>query len=346
MKSDKKLYVQNQILENIKFNNDILRQYINGIQIYSKEEKELRNSLLNYDFIQYSERFEWKNLPSYCDGKQLELMFYCSRTIACCIYNNLLTFLPCYGIGNININGLYTQYGVYTFNGEVINSESKALTYFKNAYLYSEKEIIDNPVKFCIVTTDAPSMIFNKQPTKSRYLEGSLYTDIMSKLVVRTLNNTEIASKKISVEIPDQDKHNVLRNKLKQEFTSTDPFLFVSKDVTTNVNYPSFEYEDYFGVLKNVDSLRCATMGVKNNGFDINKKERLIVNETDGNDTQRELVLKGCLYMRKRFCEFINKYFKEYLPNGEISVEINECLNNKQQINFNNPNEYKGNEDE
>ena len=243
-------------------------------------------------------RFEWENLPIGLTSEKMEemlidsgqLMFYKSDKKGYYI-------LPCTGTTDINVYGLPTEYRINSLNGkenETVNIDDGVL-------------IKNNPLGTDNLST--LSLFAKRIDDVEMTQEVNLFQQCVPKIILSD-EDSLLTVKNILKKVREFKFYIFGRKTLKSNLSSTDvldtssPFLLdklqLHKDELRN------EVLTYLGINNN----------------NINKKERLIVDEVNSNNDYIQISLDLMYDLRKKACEEIKQKF-----GYEITVKKREVKN-------------------
>lgn len=250
--------------------------------------------------------FEWVGLPDSMDADYLEeaLFYYGSASL---LYDEMFGFIntKASSAGKVNIYGLPTEVNCYSFEYSSIRKVFNGLS--------ESGEKSDG----CILVKNNKDRI----PTVSTI---QLYASRMAEC--QRAWDVNIKNQKFPVLILTDDKQRLTMMNMYAQIDGNSPAIFADRNSMTqdaikalNTQVP-FVADKLTEQKKEIWNELLTFLGINN--LD-NKKERLIVSETNSNNEVINLNLQSYLAPRKRACELFNKKY-----GMNIDVKVRSDLHN------------------
>lgn len=253
-----------------------------------------------YKFLKdlYLNMFEWENVPSSIDVEFLEQSLFKSGSVAITEYNEELIALNCTGSGTLNIYNYPVSYNCFSPNGMVTVNRK-----------------IDN---VCVCYSDVDKVNFNS--VAMEYAEKLTRIDNIMKV--------NLNAQKTPIHMSCTEKQLKTVQAIYKQFTGDEPLIITDKDSSELANIKVFNTQAPFlgGMMsdqKNREINEYLTLlGVDNIAID--KKERLLSGEAESNDEMLKIIFNSHLRMRVKFCDNVNKIYKDKLNGKKMSVKKRE----------------------
>jgi len=289
--------------------------------------------------------FEWIGLPETVDPVILELCLL--------IYGNIgmfrdkdenflcLPLIP-YGKDGVSANGRPFNGYLYKFNGQ--NQDCK---------LYQQG--IDEPIIRETATRKLVDATYDTVWGQENYLSYSFFNQILVKVHDLTLRekilnqNIVAASQPLIVKCREEEKESVKRELMKVDegqpriITFNNAFQGDSCE-TLDTGFKPEVINILAQEIQRVEDDIRTMLGINSNGAMANKRERLLVDEVNSNNSLIDSEVEQSLVFRKRFCEQCKEAFglnidvkfryatpeiEDYSPEDEDDTDLSE-ENNKQ----------------
>lgn len=292
---------------------------------YKNNYKFIDSSLINDDtFEDYLRRlrkvalsiFEWVNLPLSMDSRFIEKSLY---------YNGQCAFLfhekyghinsNCASTGKLNIYGLPTELTCFTLEDSKNRLLYQGLPHYKVDKKTKEViEIDPNINEQCILVMND----WERTPTQS-----TLELFALRLYEAERSSDVNIKNQKFPLIIGVEDSQRAFLENLYSQIDGNMPVIMGDKKqlgnlllnvVETNSPFVADKLQDY---KKEIWNEALTSLGINN--IMVDKKERLITEEANGNNELINLILQSYLAPRQKACELYNKLYK--LKTWEISKE-------------------------
>lgn len=283
------------------------------------------------DIQQYCNRYKWKGLPDYLPSWLLEHMLYMRGSLAGYFNGGVLYVLPYAQTGGINTYGIPNAVKTIAYNG--INTAEGS---------NEEKEL---PVNVNGKPNENASavLLYDRIPTYwqggsplSRYVLINTLLNQMADVISRIKINLVNSTAKHVVYVKNEKQKDTMEQAVSEAFTSGSPFIIMTKGDNDYTNSEEFsakselETQSLFETWESLNSIRCMTMGLNNQGA-FEKKERIVTDELGGNVEQSDLVFDAGLCMRKLWLDQMRGVYPEYADIlNKIEVTVNENDTQKQ----------------
>lgn len=281
----------------------------------------------NIGFVQATNRYKWKNLPSNLTSDLIESMLYFKGAICLYMRGGTMYALPFVNDGDLSVYGRFTSITPIAFNGK-----EQKMRYKLNVNDTGEYDENANAV----ILYDSQPMYNGAIIPKSVLLKQ--INENCSKILNMCMQNIQNSNKKLVFQCEDETQANQLRRDLDDAFGSTDNYIVVNKGVMEEMkplvlnNDVTLVSQSLFESWQSFNNIRCELCGIENNGA-FEKKERVITSETRGDVIQSKLALQNGLEMRKlAIKQFIAIYGGRYSEIRKIDVELNECFKSQEEI--------------
>lgn len=251
------------------------------------EEKAIsREDLLLDEFMNLAiHRFKWNNLPRGLNTQILEEMLITYGTLGAFKDDNgLVLILPLYGTNKINIYGEEIQYTLNGRNGSTFTKDIDEIVKLKNNQLGTED-------------LSTLQLYAKKIDDIEQTQDVNLFQQQIPK-IIGTSKEGVLTAKNIIKQIKEQrfvifTKSKGIEQQIKREevLDNTAPYLLDKLA----------DYEQFYR------NKVLTFLGINNNN--VNKKERLIVDEVNANNDFIQVNLDLMFDMRKQFCDEVNQKF-------------------------------------
>ena len=274
----------------------------------------LLNSRTYIDYLERMKKiclsmFEWKNLPSTCNARFLEMCLYYNGQAAL-LYDENYGYINTMAAdgGYINIYGLPTELNCYSYRF----NERRSL-YTVDTGEEKSKECILVMNNFERVPTAATVTLFAK-----RLAEAQRTADV------------NIAANRFPLLITTDQRQLFSLKKMYEEYDGNTPAIFADKNVITpdalkalKTDAP-FIANDIMEYKREIWNEFLTFMGLQNLS---EKKERLISNEVDSNNELINMNLQALLIPRKEACKQFNEKYG-LMGDNAIDVKVRSDLYN------------------
>lgn len=256
--------------------------------------------------------FEWVNLPSSMSSKYLE---------ECLFYDGFATLLKderygyintrCCSCGNINIYGIPTDFNCYSYE------------YHARRKLYTGL-VDDNTVKNSCI------LVINNKDLQATASTLSLFAYRLYEAEMTAMTN--IKAQKTPVMILASEKQRQTMETLYKQYDGNYPVIFGDKDSLDLSNIKSINTEakfianDIMEYKKLIWNEALTFLGINN--IEVEKKERLVKDESNANNELINLNLQSYLIPRQEACKQFNELFGLTGTDKEISVRLRSDLLN------------------
>lgn len=289
---------------------------------------EFEATLRDLDIQQVCNRYDWDGLPPYLTGHLIELMLYNKGSLCGFFNGGTLYILPYAQSKGINVYGVPNAIQPITYNGAMSGSFSK----FGEELLVSNIGNLNKNAKAAILYDRLPAFSQNASPIARAVLNNELIK-YQCDLLGRIKNNLRNTDKKAIFWVESETQKNQMTNDLRAAYGTSDPFIVCVKGTQfldgkdkaqTLQGDIANQTQSLFETWQSINSIRCMCAGITNGGA-FEKKERKIVGELQGDQTQTLLVLDAGLKMRQLFIEQLKLIYPEYADIlGKIKVKIND----------------------
>lgn len=280
----------------------------------------------NIGFVQATNRYKWKNLPSNLTSDLIESMLYYKGAICLYMRGGTMYALPFVNSGSLSVYGRFTKITPIAFNGK-----DQKMNYDLNV---NEDGVYDEKANAVILYDSQP--LYNGALLPKAVLLRQL-NENCSKILNMCMQNIQNSNKKLVFQCEDETQAKMLRSDLDDAFGSTDNYIVVNKGVMEDMkpivlnNDVTLVSQSLFESWQSFNNIRCELCGIENNGA-FEKKERVITSETRGDVIQSKLALMNGLEMRKlAIKQFLSIYGGRYSDIKKIDVELNECFKTDQE---------------
>lgn len=296
---------------------------------YMTRVEDIQKVLEVQDLREFSERYQWVNLPRGISSDIIErILYYRGRAVF--YYNDAVEkfqFLPFAPNNVIDEYGRWTHCNTFPFTGVSENKGKKKYTKMGIEVVYDDLFLQDdlfNPDEINRIikeweTGSDKGIILNdsilglsQQPiirsNISKPMIGSMTT------CYQIINTAMFASADYNlIKVSTQDDLNSLKGQIatiNREILNGNRFGAIMGDInldslrTTNAS----SIQDLFETFNSLDNYRKSTMGVDNAGV-FNKKERMLQQEQALNGSNADSIYSDGLYQRQRFCDLVNQYY-------------------------------------
>lgn len=272
----------------------------------------LIDSYLKYMMNKSIRMFEWKNLPKTIPQRELEMILQICRFA---IFTKAPTddgkkLFVFYG----GLGGMPNEY--YQPTQAIVSNP-----YLRFTSVLNLDDYIKDQAQAVVGWND--SMHIGLFSLNNRYASLLAETDLTLKyqLVNMRFNNVLTA---------DDDSTKASLEKMYQDVEDGTGFgIVVTKKFMeeTNVDKIELRSQSHQMQLKDTIETKQYLMGSWLNELGLNanfnmKREAINESEADLNEDSLLPMIDDMLYQREIICENLNKYFKEYLTDGEVSVEL------------------------
>lgn len=239
--------------------------------------------------------FKWHGLPNTMDELRLEqsLSFNGSAVAG---------FSETYGLVN-GILGSYTGLDFYGYpNGDI-----RVLSMF-NGYSF---------------TPDKAVICYNNKIFTPNIYIVEYFANVLT-AIDKTLN-VNLKAIKTPVVFKSNSNLKLTVENFAKEYDNDEPYIFIKDKLDELENFKVFQTgatlytDELIKLRKDIKSIFLTLMGVDN--VEVEKKERLITGEIEGNNKQISLYADSMLFMRQKFCDEFNSVFKDIIETP-ISVEF------------------------
>lgn len=291
---------------------------------------EFSSTFKDLDAQQVCNRYEWKGLPDYLTGHLIEQMLYYKGALCGFFHGGALYVLPFTQTKGLNVYGAPNSIQPITFNGELNGSFAK---FGKELPVNSLGKFNEN-AGAAILFDRIPTFSQNDGPIGRAFLNDELIR-YQCDLLGRVKNNLRNIDKKVVFWVDNEAQKNQMANDIREAYGTSDPFIIAVKGVQLSDKEKSQtlqgdianEIQSLFETWQSVNSIRCMCSGITNGGA-FEKKERKIMGELQGDQTQTELVLDAGLKMRKLWLDQMKAIYPQYIDIlSKISIEINKNAN-------------------
>lgn len=254
--------------------------------------------------------FKWENLPPSIDERFLELQLCCFGTCLFAYDESLVVNNDDSGLiaTRWNYQGKLNIYGI----PELRHAYAPWTGYTKNFDSTNSVIVWDNRVR-------------NRTIDVIKFFTEKLWN------MDRTIDvNLRAQKTPVLIETDKEGKMTLLN--VYKSFDGNMPVIFAKKNsnisnqlnvLKTDAPYVS---DKIYNMLKMRWNECLSDLGVPN--MNVGKKERLVQDEVKTSQGDTNMILEEKLFMRHQACNEINRVFSGKLPNGEISVDVNERLLN------------------
>lgn len=235
--------------------------------------------------------FKYENLDR-IQKKRLQMSYFNSAYVCAFKYNDVLTFAPAIPQGNINAWGEYSAYSVVLPNGEKL-------------------------------TLNTDECVIGSNLTMPTICDASLvykFCELLAELKLSITNNVILSRKSAVLETENTNGVNELLTAFNNHAIGT-PVTIQKSRTTNNTKVLTFtditDTTEYYNNFRDVINDFLITTGL-NSLVNPNKKERLVVSETETTDDIKNTLLLNRVTNRKQFIENVNEMF-----NMNIKCDIN-----------------------
>lgn len=278
-------------------------------------------------YIDYLERFkkvalsifEWKNLPSSMNAMWLEKCLYYNGQ-ASLLKDESFGFINtnCSSNGDLNIYGLPTDLNCYSFNYQ---SYRKLYTGLNPMMTETEKDEADYNEAILVQNN------WYRVPTA-----GSMELFALRLYDADRTCDVNIKAQKTPVLLLVDENQRLTMQNLYSQYDGNKPFIFGDKKnlnpdslraIRTDAPFVADKIMEY---KKEIFNEALTFLGINN--IMIDKKERLITDEANGNNELINLNLQSYLAPRQEACRQFNEKFGFTGTDKEISVRVRSDLHN------------------
>lgn len=256
-------------------------------------EEEILNEFINLAI----NRFNWENLPLGLTSEALEeMLIRYGQVMGFKDDMQGLMILPCYGETKINVYGLPTQYRLTSLNGK----------YEKSIECDDGVLLKNNPLG----TADIDNLLIYAKRISDieRTQEVNLFQQNVPKILL-TDEDGKLTAKNLIEKLQNYKFALFCRKSLKNSLSKSDV-------LDTSSPYLLDKLQDYKIALKNE---LLTYLGINNNNID--KKERLLVDEVNANNELIEIMIDLMLDLREKFCKEFNSKFGTNIKVERRNVE-------------------------
>ena len=303
-----------------------------------------RDILHSLDVQQHGQRLVWKGLPDYLPGWQIENMKYYRGSLAGVIVAGVMYVLPytsTAGVGaygNPNAVDLISYNGTREYNRQSTNDTSadKKLSGMQGFQTLINNDGTLNPNARAAILYDRIPEWSNALGCAPRSILVRPLINDSAEMLGRVKINLQNSTGKITFYIDDEQQRAPLEEDLDRYYGSSKPYLIVKRNAGAEDDGKQFpgktdmETQALFECFQSLNSIRCMTLGIPNNGA-FEKKERKITGELDA-DAQTALALAASRDMGKLWCEQMRIIYGEEYPDlvNDLDCDISEDL--KEQV--------------
>lgn len=235
--------------------------------------------------------FKYENLDR-IQKKRLQMSYFNSTYVCAFKYEGVLTFAPCIPKGNINAWGEYSSYTAVLPNGDEL-------------------------------TLDTDECVIGSNLTMPTICDSSVvykFSELLAEIKLSITNNIILSRKSAILETENTNGVNELMTAFNNHAIGS-PVSIQKSRTTNNTKVLSFteitDTTEYYNNFRDVINDFLITTGL-NSLVNPNKKERLIVSETETTDDIKNTLLLNRVMNRKQFIEDVNDMF-----NTDIKCDIN-----------------------
>ena len=286
--------------------------------------------LRSLDVQQHGARYVWKGLPDYLSEWLLEHMLYYKGSLGGVIVAGTLYVLPWVSASGVGAYGQPNSFDLISYNGT--QGTENVLAGLRGFETIMTNEGTLNP-------RASGAILYDRMPEWSSTCGNIPRATLIARLISdeaemlgRVRVNVQNATTKLVFYVEDESQADVLRRDLCEQYGSADPFVIVVRDAANEndaqplQNNIDIETQALFECFQSLNSIRCMTLGIPNNGA-FEKKERKITGELDA-DSQTAIVLRKGLEMRRLWIAQMKYIYGTTYPDivGKLSVDIAEEL--------------------
>lgn len=245
-------------------------------------------------------RFKWTNLPAGLTSERLEEMLIMHGQLALFEEKGILSILPCYGTTDINCYNEYDTYHIQGYNGYTYTRHINDMVRLKN-----------NP----LATDDLTTLQFyaKKIDDIEQTQDVNLFQQCIPKIISGD-KDSMLTVKNIKKQLAEHRFVIMIKDKITSKLGKPEVF-------DTSAPYLLDKLSDYEKIYWNK---ALTKLGINNSNID--KKERVIVDEVNSNNDYIAINLDLMYDMRVDFCNLAKEKF-----NIDIQVkkrEVNEQIGN------------------
>lgn len=303
--------------------------------------KQYINVLRSLDVQQHNARYKWTGLPDYLPPWLVENMLYYKGSLGGTIVAGTLYLLPWVSSAGVGAYGQPNAFDLISYNGTASfdregDDRGSRLAGLRGFETMVTNEGTLNPRASGAILYDRAPEWSNTCGNVSRAALIRCLLRDSAEMLGRVRLNVQNSTTKAVFYVDDPQQAEVMRRDLAQAYGSSDPFIVLVRDAANEADGKPFpgnmdiETQALFECYQSLNSIRCMTLGVPNNGA-FEKKERKITAELDA-DAQTSMILAKGLEMRKLWIAQMKYIFGKEYPEivSGISVELTDELMPKQ----------------
>lgn len=293
------------------------------------EFNEIARVLEIQDLREFTERYQWVNIPKGLTSDLIERILY-FRGRAVFYYNDTVEkfqFLPFASNNVIDEYGRWTHCNTFPFTGVSETTKEKKYTRMGIELVYDDLFTMDDlydEVEVARIekeweTGSDKGIILNDSVlglSQQPVIRANIVKPMIGSMATcyQIINTAMYASADYNlIKVTTQDELESVKGQIStinSEILSGNRFGAVMGDInldslkTTNAS----SIQDLFETFNSLDNYRKSTMGVDNAGV-FNKKERMLQQEQALNGSNADSIYTDGLYQRQRFCDLVNQYY-------------------------------------
>ena len=295
------------------------KKRINPVREFFINRAKYSRILQQYDLDQYSSFLEWNGLPNNLKGWNINRMLYLRGALVGFKFSERIFIQPFFTVGGLSVDGLPVKVTPTIFNGTENVDKNK----FTDLVLDVTGENPDLP---------RGVLLFDSVPGTgvTKAVQNSIIIKDMADTLSRININIVVSNKKIFIIAKDPKQKEIIEKEMESAFSSDSPFCVITSPLEVNTIQESTDYnaDDLFNTMKNYDALRCFMSGINSKNFGVEKKERLITDEMNGDKEQSDLIAELRLQFANEFANDMNKIFSTNIS-VNFKVKENEPEENK-----------------
>lgn len=323
MSKIKQVLAQHQLMiEGLLDENKRLKAYFNPKNVPDKYEIDYTNMLATKDRILCANRYKWENLPRNLTSQQLETLFYSFGSLVFFNDSGKLGIATFAKGGKLNSIGQLDKVTPIDFSGKSYNR------------VLSVYDINDETKNVGVIINDYTPIVQLERiiPRSQINLKTTIHDEVET--YKQLLINLKSSIHKVIATCENPDSADILRKEVEEVLSSDTPIAVLSGDknslsnlinmFNTNIEFKS---QEYCNLIDYYDKIRRSFNGVPTPDT-FEKAERLITSETQNASAHTNIVLYDGLINREIGLKYIKKYFSDIEGINEITVSINEEVEN------------------